>query len=141
MSYWTSGLISFTACQLGAHHYYLGRMSWGVAYTFTLGLFGIGWLMDGFRMKQLVQQCNERLATNRSNDDDTDKRLSECYVLAVSPLGMLGAHHYYMERWMFGVIYTFTLGLFGVGWMVDLCTMPLVFERAGKIRRLEVNPE
>ena len=118
-------------------------MYWGVAYTFTFGLLGFGWAIDGARMKQLVNECNRSLAEGRSQlpADSDEKKLSECYILAVTPLGLLGAHYYYLERWMFAVLYTFTLGLLGIGWLVDLCTLPYVFERANKIRRKEVNPK
>lgn len=53
-------LLSRSNCS-GLHHYYLRRPAWGVAYTFTLGMFGIGWLIDAFRMPCLVAEANERL--------------------------------------------------------------------------------
>lgn len=31
---------------LGVHHFYVGRVGMGIAYIFTGGLFGIGWLVD-----------------------------------------------------------------------------------------------
>ena len=115
-------------------------MHWGVAYTFTLGLLGVGWAIDGARMSKLVKDANEKLANPQEVEDD-EKKLSECYILAVTPLGILGAHYYYLERWMLAVMYTFTFGLFGVGWLVDLCTLPYVFKRANKIRLKEVDPK
>lgn len=33
---------------VGAHNYYVGRIGRGLLYTFTAGLFGIGWLFDIF---------------------------------------------------------------------------------------------
>ncbi len=45
-----SRLISLVLCYffgiLGAHHFYVGRVGRGLVYLFTLGLFGIGWLID-----------------------------------------------------------------------------------------------
>ncbi len=35
---------------LGAHRFYLGYTGWGLIYLFTLGLFGIGWLIDLVRL-------------------------------------------------------------------------------------------
>jgi hypothetical protein len=33
---------------LGVHRYYVGQSGMGTAYLFTLGLFGIGWIVDIF---------------------------------------------------------------------------------------------
>lgn len=42
--------IAFTLCLLfgflGVHKFYEGKVSIGIAYMFTFGLFGIGWLVD-----------------------------------------------------------------------------------------------
>ena len=35
-------------------------------------------------------------------------------------LGYLGIHKFYLEQWGWGVIYLFTGGLFGIGWLIDL---------------------
>ena len=34
----------------GAHHFYVGRIGKGILYFFTAGLFGIGWLIDIFKI-------------------------------------------------------------------------------------------
>ena len=44
-------------------------------------------------------------------------------------LGFFGAHRFYVGRYLMGVVYLFTLGLFGVGWLVDLVLVLL-----GKMR-------
>lgn len=31
---------------LGLHQYYVGRIGKGLLYTFTVGIFGIGWVID-----------------------------------------------------------------------------------------------
>ena len=31
---------------LGAHHFYVGKVGMGILYLFTMGLFGIGWIID-----------------------------------------------------------------------------------------------
>jgi TM2 domain-containing membrane protein YozV len=44
------------------------------------------------------------------------------YVLWI--FGFLGAHRFYFGRPVSGTIYLFTLGLFFIGWIVDLFLMP-----------------
>ena len=34
----------------GAHRYYVGKIGTGILYTFTAGLFGIGWIIDIFKI-------------------------------------------------------------------------------------------
>ena len=42
----------------GLHQFYLGRIRWGIFYLLTGGVFGIGWLVDVFRIPDLVRQAN-----------------------------------------------------------------------------------
>ncbi|XP_052807470.1 uncharacterized protein LOC128236572 [Mya arenaria] len=111
---------------LGFHHFYLNRPAFGVLYLFTFGVFGIGWLVDLFRIPSLVKQANE---TPRS---EKDKSVGAAYALGMSPLGILGAHHFYLNRPEFGIFYFFTFGNFGVGWIVDWFRMPVVVKRTNK---------
>jgi len=62
------------------------------------------------------------------------KFLDDAYVLHF-PFGILGFHYFYLERDVWGLIYMFTLGLFGIGWLVDLFRMPWLVSGANK--RLE----
>jgi TM2 domain-containing membrane protein YozV len=38
-------------------------------------------------------------------------------------IGVLGAHRMYMGKWLTGILYLCTGGLFLVGWAYDFCTM------------------
>ncbi len=38
-------------------------------------------------------------------------------------LGLFGIHRMYMGKWITGILYLFTLGLFGLGWLWDLWTL------------------
>ena len=56
------------------------------------------------------------------------------YVLWI--FGFLGAHRFYFGRPVSGTIYFFTLGLFFIGWIVDLFLMPSL-ERSADRRYVE----
>ena len=45
----------------GGHRFYLGHLGMGILYFFTLGLFGIGWIIDAFRMPAMVDFANREL--------------------------------------------------------------------------------
>ncbi len=34
--------------------------------------------------------------------------------------GFLGLHNFYVGKWVWGLIYIFTAGLLGIGWLVDI---------------------
>lgn len=111
---------------LGFHHFYLNKPGFGVLYLFTLGLFGIGWLVDLFRIPSLVREANENPVALK------EKHVGTAYALGISPLGILGAHHLYLSRPEFGIIYFFTFGNLGVGWIVDWFRIPVLVKRANK---------
>ena len=50
------------------------------------------------------------------------------YVLWI--FGMFGAHRFYFGKPISGTIYFFTLGLFFIGWIVDLFLIPSMHRQA-----------
>ena len=56
------------------------------------------------------------------------------YILWI--FGFLGAHRFYFGRPVSGTIYFFTLGLFFIGWIVDLFLIPAM-ERSADRRYVE----
>ena len=48
----------------------------------------------------------------------SQKSVLDAYILGI-PLGFLGAHHFYLRRPGWGVLYLLTFGLLGVGWVAD----------------------
>ncbi len=43
---WVSFMLCLFLGGLGAHKFYEGKTGMGILYLFTMGLFGIGWLID-----------------------------------------------------------------------------------------------
>lgn len=108
---------------LGAHHYYLNRFGFGLLYTFTFGIFGVGYIVDWFRFPVLLKRSNKG-GTMLHN---THKHLDDAYLLWF-PLGFLGFHHFYLNRRGWGLLYMYTFGFLGIGWLVDLCRMRTLVE-------------
>jgi len=47
---WVSLLLCIFLGWLGAHKFYEGKLGIGLIYLFTLGLWGIGWIVDIIRL-------------------------------------------------------------------------------------------
>ncbi len=62
-----------------------------------------------------------------SNDSHS---LGVGYILWI--FGFLGAHRFYFGKPLSGTLYLFTLGLFFIGWFVDLFLMPMLEESADR---------
>ena len=100
---------------LGAHRFYYGKQISGTVYFFTLGLLGIGWIVDLF----LIPGMNEK-ADIRFNQGHIDFNIS---WLLLTFLGFFGIHRMYMGKWITGLIYLCTFGLFGFGYIYDFWTL------------------
>lgn len=62
--------------------------------------------------------------------------MTHAYMLAiirVTILGLLGAHHFYLNRPLWGILYFFTFGLFGIGWLIDGCRMCCLVKESNKL--------
>jgi TM2 domain-containing membrane protein YozV len=100
---------------LGAHRFYYGKPVTGTIWFFTLGLLGIGWLIDLFLIPGMDREADLRFRTGPIN-----------YTLAwllLTFLGVFGVHRFYMGKWVSGLIYLLTLGLFGLGILYDFWTL------------------
>lgn len=116
------------------HHFYLRNYKWAVLYLFTVGIFGIGWLVDLFRIPRLVEESNRKFEMAREAETVTRRSNCAAYALSFPPLGLLGAHHFYLDRPMWGVLYANTVGLFGLGLIFDWFRMPVLVERTNTTR-------
>jgi TM2 domain-containing membrane protein YozV len=100
---------------IGAHRFYYGKPVTGTIYFFTLGIFLIGWLVDLF----LIPSMN-READIRFHAGTIDYNLA--WIL-LTFLGLLGIHRLYMGKWISGLIYLLTGGIFGLGYIYDFWTL------------------
>ena len=99
----------------GAHRFYYGRPISGTIYFFTLGLFLIGWLVDLFLIPDM-----DRKADLRFTSGPIDYNVA--WIL-LTFLGLFGVHRMYMEKWLTGILYLVTGGLFGIGYIYDYWTL------------------
>jgi TM2 domain-containing membrane protein YozV len=99
----------------GAHRFYYGKPISGTIWFFTLGLVGIGWLIDLFLIPSMRRQANLRFRIG-----DVDYNIA--WIL-LTFLGLLGIHRMYMGKWLSGLLYLFTVGLFGIGYLYDYWTL------------------
>ena len=100
---------------LGCHRFYFGRPISGTLYFFTLGLFFIGWIIDLFLIPGM-----EREADIRYIPGPIDYNVA--WILLVF-LGLFGVHRMYMGKWLTGILYLLTGGLFGLGYIYDMWTL------------------
>ena len=111
----TIGYILWIFGFMGAHRFYFGKTFSGILYFFTLGLLGIGWIIDLFLIPGMDRDADFKYASGATD-----------YTVAWLLLGFLGAfglHRFYMGKWLTGILYLLTGGLFLVGWLYDLCTL------------------
>lgn len=59
----TAYILWFFLGAFGFHKFYLGKIGWGILYLFTLGIFGIGWLIDLFTLGNQVDVYNMTFQT------------------------------------------------------------------------------
>lgn len=100
---------------MGAHRFYYGKQITGTIWFLTLGLLGIGWVVDLFLMPSMHAQAERRFI-----DGAYDYTVS---WLLLTFLGAFGVHRFYLGKWVTGAIWLCTGGLFLLGWLYDLWTL------------------
>ena len=100
---------------MGSHRFYYGKPISGTLYFFTLGIFFIGWIIDLILIPGMDREADERYTSGFKN-----------YTLAwvlLTFLGIFGLHRFYIGKWVTGLLYLFTCGLFLIGVLYDFWTL------------------
>jgi TM2 domain-containing membrane protein YozV len=99
----------------GSHRFYYGKPISGTIYFFTFGLFLIGWIVDLFLIPSMDRQADLRFRSGPYS-------YSVAWIL-LTFLGLFGIHRFYMGKWISGIIYLLTGGLFLIGYIYDYWTL------------------
>jgi TM2 domain-containing membrane protein YozV len=100
---------------LGSHRFYYGRPVTGTIWFFTGGLFLIGWIVDLFLIPGMDRKADLHYVPGPYD-----------YTVAwllLTFLGLLGVHRFYMGKWVTGILYLLSGGLFGIGIIYDFWTL------------------
>lgn len=100
---------------MGAHRFYFGRPLSGTLYFFTLGLFLVGWLVDLFLIPGMDAEADTRWTSGSTS-------YTVAWVL-LTFLGIFGLHRFYLGKWLSGIVYLLTGGVFLLGIIYDYWTL------------------
>jgi len=100
---------------MGMHRFYYGRQITGLIWLLTAGVFLIGWIIDLFLIPGMDEEANTRYKAGPTD-------FSVAWILLVF-LGVFGIHRFYLGKWITGIIWLCTLGVFGLGLIYDLWTL------------------
>jgi TM2 domain-containing membrane protein YozV len=100
---------------IGAHRFYYGRPISGTIYFFTLGLFFIGWLVDLFLILGMQETADDIFVQGPLDYD-------LAWIL-LTFLGVFGVHRFYQQKWLSGLVYLLTGGVFLLGIIYDYWTL------------------
>jgi TM2 domain-containing membrane protein YozV len=99
----------------GSHRFYYGKPVSGTIWFFTLGLLGVGWLIDLFLIPSMDRKADRRYVAGPIN-------YSVAWIL-LTFLGLFGVHRFYLGKWLTGLLYLCTAGLLGLGYLYDFWTL------------------
>ncbi|MBI9077003.1 MAG: TM2 domain-containing protein [Desulfatibacillum sp.] len=111
----TIGYILWIFGFTGAHRFYYGKPVTGTIYFFTFGLFLIGWIIDLFLIPGMDAKADFKYEPGSLD-------YTVAWIL-LTFLGVFGIHRFYMGKWITGILWLVTGGLFLVGYVYDYWTL------------------
>ncbi|PIP91292.1 MAG: hypothetical protein COW01_04455 [Bdellovibrionales bacterium CG12_big_fil_rev_8_21_14_0_65_38_15] len=111
----TVGYILWIFGFMGSHRFYFGKPVTGTIWFLTLGVMGIGWIVDLFLIQSMDAEADRKFKTGPID-------YNICWAL-LTFLGYLGIHRFYMGKILTGILWLATGGLLGLGWLYDLWTL------------------
>ena len=109
------GYIAWLFGIFGAHRFYFGKPISGAIWFFTGGVFLIGWVIDFFLISSMDDEAAQCHATGPCD-------YSVAWLLLAFG-GVFGLHRFYIGKWISGLVYLLTGGLFFVGVVYDILTL------------------
>ena len=96
---------------MGSHRFYYGKPVTGTIWFCTLGLLGIGWIVDLFLIPSMDEAASRKYTPGPYNYNIT-------WIL-LTFLGVFGIHRFYLGKWLSGILYLATGGFFFLGVLWD----------------------
>lgn len=109
------GYVAWLFGIFGAHRFYFGKPITGILWFLTGGLFLIGWIVDFFLIPSMEEDAARRFATGPCE-----------YTIAwllLTFVGIFGLHRFYLGKWITGLLFLLTGGLFFIGVVYDVLTL------------------
>src|SRR5687768_12439774 len=105
----------------GAHRFYFGKPITGTIWFFTLGLLGIGWLIDLFLIPSMDRKADLKYVPG-------SRDYSIAWLL-LTFLGLFGVHRLYLGKWVTGLMILACTALSAVGFWIFIvpAVIPLLF--------------
>lgn len=111
----TIGYILWIFGFMGAHRFYYGKPKTGTLWFCTFGLLGIGWLVDLFLIPGMDREADLRFKSGKYD-------YNAAWIL-LTFLGVFGLHRFYLGKWISGLVWLCTGGLFTLGLLYDFWTL------------------
>ena len=111
----TMGYILWIFGFTGSHRFYYGKPVTGTIWFFTLGLLLIGWIIDLFLIPSMDRAADRKFKQGRID-------YTAAWIL-LTFLGLFGVHRFYMGKWISGIVYLLTGGIFFLGYLYDFWTL------------------
>ena len=86
------------------------------------------WIVDLFLIPGMDREADIRYASG-------DKNYNVSWIL-LTFLGIFGAHRFYLGKWLTGLLWFFTAGLFLIGYLYDYWTLNEQIDDVNRLRTL-----